>query len=438
MKKYIAIFAILFAYSSEAYSQSEPPYGMSEIQAYSIFYENFRTGNYDMALQFGKWMLEKQPRTIEGVNRFNLATQYNRMINVYTEISKAQTDPSLRVAYIDTAIAIFDQAFETFSEDEIDYYTWHFNRGRFYQENQGQIRRGMDLAYEEYMKAYELDAERLTTAGDGYYIQILLANFVSKNDRESALSMIDTVEPFAGASLMRNIEEVRDGLFSDPVERIEFLEGRLAESPGDQALITEIASLHEGLGNRAEAIRYAEKLYEISKTFENAKRLADYAQSDAQYEVAIKYLQEAIELTNDNTQKRNLNLEISETYQNMGNLRSARQFARASSQLDRNWGQPYIRIATIYAAAVTQCTSGRQIERDDRIVYWLVLDYLDRARSADSSVASEVQRRYRTYEPVLPTTQDKFFRGWEEGDELQVGSNIAECYGWIGESTKVR
>jgi hypothetical protein len=41
--------------------------------------------------------------------------------------------------------------------------------------------------------------------------------------------------------------------------------------------------------------------------------------------------------------------------------------------------QPYLRIARIYAAAISQCTQGRQIERDDRTVYWLVLDYLDRA-----------------------------------------------------------
>jgi tetratricopeptide (TPR) repeat protein len=438
MKKYIAILAILFASSSEAFSQSEPPFGMSEIQAYSIFYENYRTGNYDMALQFGKWMLEKKPMEISGVNRFSLPRQFERMINVYAEMSKQQSDPSLRSAYIDTALAIFDDAFATFDEGTIDHYTWYFNRGRFHQEHQSQIRGGMDKAYEDYLKAFELDPEKLTQAGDGYYIQIMLSNFVSQNEREKALEMIEIVEPFAGASLTRNIEEVRDGLFRDPEERIGFLESRLANNPGDEAIIKEIASIHEAQGNREKAIEYARKLYDISKTFENARRLADYAQSDAQYSVAIRYLREALDLTTDNTRKRNVNLEISETYQNMGDLRNARQFARAAIQLDRNWGQPYLRIATIYAAAVSQCTSGRQIERDDRVVYWLVLDYLDRARSADPSVANNVQRQYRTYEPVLPSSEDKFFRGWETGDEMRIGSNISECYAWIDETTKVR
>jgi hypothetical protein len=95
-------------------------------------------------------------------------------------------------------------------------------------------------------------------------------------------------------------------------------------------------------------------------------------------------------------------------------------------------------MARIYASAISQCSAGRQIDRDDRTVYWLVLDYLDRARSADPSVANAVTREYRTYTPALPTAEDKFFRGWETGETIQIGSNISECYAWINETTTVR
>lgn len=438
MKKYIISIALLFTISSQVYSQSEIPYGMSELQAYSLFYENFRQGDYDMALQFGRWMLEKKPESIQGNSRFNLHTQYERMITVYTEFSKRETDPSMRSAYLDTALTIYEDAFATFSEDEIDYYRWHFNRGRFLQEHQSNISGGMDRAYEDYEKAYELDKERLTQAGDGYYIQILLNNYVSNNDRDRALELIDEVEPIAGASLLNVIDEIRDSLFSDPAERIEFLQSRLDANPGDLSLITELASLFENQGNRAKAIEYAEKLYEIEKSFENTRRLADYAKADGQNQKAIGYIREALNITNDNNVKKRLNLELSEIYQNEGNLRTARQLAREASRLDQNWGQPYIQIAGIYASAISQCTSGRQMDRDDKTVYWLVLDYLDRARSVDQSTASTVTRQYNSYRPVTPSTEDKFFRGWETGDSLRIGSNISECYAWIDESTTVR
>lgn len=438
MKKYIFAIVFIFTLSSQAFSQSEPPYGMSEIQAYSIFYENYRTGNYDMARQFGRWMLENKPRSIEGNNSFSLPRQYERMIKVYTELSDQESDPSLSSAYIDTALTVFNDAFETFTEDEIDYFEWYLDRGRFYQEHQGTIRNGLDKAYEDYEKAYELNAEKLVQSADGYYIQILLKKYVSDEEKEAALEMIEEVEPMASSALAETINEVRNDLFSDPEERIGFLESRLENNPDDIQLMSELAELYENTGQRQQAIQYAEKIYETEKTFENARRLADYAKADGQNQKSIQYLNEAFEISDDTDAKKNIALEIAEIQQNEGNLSEARSFARQAINLDQNWGQPYIRIASIYAAAISQCTSGRQIERDDRTVYWLVLDYLDRARSVDSSTSSTVSNRYQTYEPVMPTAEHKFFQGWETGDEFKIGSNIGECYSWIDETTTVR
>lgn len=438
MKKYIAVIALLFAFSSNAYSQGEPPYGMSELQAYSIFYENYRTGSYDMALQFGKWMLEAKPRSIEGANRFSLPRQYERMINVYTELSKQESDPSISSAYLDTVEIIYDEAFEIFSEDEIDHYTWHFNKGRFYQENQSNISDGMEKAYQEYESAYELDPERLTQAGDGYYINILLSNYVSNGEREKALEVIDEVEELAGSSLQDQIDEIRDGLFSEPEERIEFLEGRLEENPGDITLLKEIADLYEGEENREKAIEYAQRVLDQEETFENAERLAEYALSDGENRQALTFLEQALDLAESNSQRKSVLMDLVDVHQNLKNFETARRYARQGIQLDSNWGEPYIKIAGIYASAISDCTSGRQMDRDDRSVYWLVLDYLDRARDTDSSVANTVQRQYRTYEPVTPSSEDKFFRGWEPGDEIQIGSNISDCYAWIDETTTVR
>jgi len=333
---------------------------------------------------------------------------------------------------------IYDEAFEIFSEDEIDYYDWHFNKGRFYQENQSNISNGMNKAYEEYEKAYELDPERLAQAGDGYYINILLSNYVSQGERDKALAMIDEVEEFAGNSLMNQINEIRDGLFSDPEERIDFLEGRLAENPNDLALLKEIAELYEEQDNRDKAIEYARRIFDAEQNFENAKRLAEYAQSAGENSQGLNFWQRALDLAESNSQRKTAIMQLADINQNMGNLQTARRLARRGLQIDRNWGAAYIKIADIYAAAIRQCTSGRTMERDDRSVYWLVLDYLDRARNADSSVANVVQRQYRTYEPVTPSSEDKFFRGWETGDEIQIGSNISDCYAWIDETTTVR
>lgn len=438
MKKYILAVALLFTAASQAFSQSEPPYGMSEIQAYSIFYENFRTGDYNMALQFGKWMLEKKPESIQGVNRFSLPKQYDRMIEVYAELSKEQSDPSMKSAYLDTALIIYEDAFETFDENQIDHYEWYFNRGRFHQENQSQISGGLDSAYADYEKAYELDPERFVQAGDGYYVRILLNDIISDGDKDKALETMDAIEPMASQNLLNAIEDLRNDLFTNPEERIEFLESRLENNPNDEGLLSELSELYDDVDNREKAIEYAERLYELNKSFENIRLLADYAKDDGEYQQAIDYLLDGIDLIEDNNVKKNVMLEISGLYQNEGELRQARRYARQARDLDSSWGRPYIQIASIYASAVSQCTSGRQIERQDRVVYWLVMDYLDRAESVDSSLSSTIRRQRSTYEPVLPSAEDKFFSGWETGDSFKIGSNISDCYAWINETTTVR
>ncbi len=437
MKKYIALALLFCSLTVTSQAQSEPPFGMSHLNAYSIFYDNFRTGNYDMALMYGRWMLEAKPREIQGT-RFTLDRHFERMIDVYVGMSEKQSDPSLRSAYLDTAQTVFNKAYETFSEDEIDMFRWKFREGRFFQEHSNQIRGGMDKAYEAYEEAFQLNPERLTEAADGYYVRILLRNYVSTGARDEALAMIDVLEPFAGSDVRDEISAARDQIFSSPEERIVFLESQLDEDPENEEVLFELASLHENQGNREQALEVAERLYEINPNYENTRKLADYASAEAQYESAIRYLKEAVDLAENDVTRRNTKLEIAENYQLLGNLRSARQYARAASQVDPNWGQPYLRMASIYAAAISHCTRNRTIDRDDRSIYWLVLDYLDKARENDPATASAVRRQYDTYTAVLPSTEDKFFRGWETGQTIRVDESIDECYAWINETTTVR
>lgn len=438
MKRYIAILLFIAGFSTTAMAQSEPPYGMSEIEAYSIFYDNYRQGDYEMALQFGKWMLEKKPREIEGFGRFSLPTQYDRMTRIYTELAEKQEDPSLKEAYFDTARIVFQEALDTFNEDEIDEFEWRFDLGQFYQRHSSHLEDGMVNAYSIYEELFNEDPERLTEASDGYYARILLQKYVNDGDREKALEMIEVIEPLAEGDLEEAISEARDELFSDPVERIEFLEGQLADDSENTELLSELSTLYEDQGNREKAIEMAERLYDLEPNFENTRRLATIAMENADYSNANEYLKEAAEKAPDNTTKRNITLEIAETYQNMENFQQARSYARQAAELDGSWGQPFIRIARIYAGTISNCTEDRKMDRDDRVVYWLVLDYLDRARSVDSSVSNEAQRLYNSYEPVLPSDEDKFFRGWESGDQVSIDGSQHECYSWINETTTVR
>lgn len=444
MKRLLIIlgFALIGASAANSQdSQVEPPGGLSPIEAYSVYLTNYQNDDYKGAIEYGRWIWQGMPHSIQGHSRFSLETNLNRLIRSYRNLAQNITDPSVRSAYVDTALMIFDKAITEFQDsEEVDLFEWHFDKGRFIQENSDFIDNATTKAAAEYQEAFEIDAERLTKSGEGYYVRVILQEMVTDEEKQQALDLIGQIESYAPEKLKSYFNEVRNRLFDTPEERIGFLKKQLEEDPENTELLKELRSIYRDQGMISEVRGINEQLYQINPSFENTRSLADVAIENANYDTAIKYLKEAFNKAPDNSEKARVALQLSEAYLNKENLQEARRFARQSIDLDSDWGRPYIQMATIYAQTVSQCTSERKMERKDKVVYWVVLDYLDRARSVDSSTANQVERLYKSYEPVTMTTEDKFY--WdpplEAGDNIEVDSNLGSCYDWINESTTVR
>jgi len=262
---------------------------------------------------------------------------------------------------------------------------------------------------------------------------------ISESQKDQALAFIKKAEQYASESLNDYFDEVRNQLFDSPEERIAFLEKRLKESPEDEEIIKQLRDIYEEQEIMQKAQDLNEKLYELSPSFENTRALAKFAKRNANYQNAKKYLKEAMDKTDEVNVKADIALELSEVYLNTEELQQARRYARQAINLRSGWGRPYIQIASIYAQAVNQCTSGRKIERPDKAVYWLVVDYLEKAKRIDSSVSNTANRQIETYKPVLPTAEDVHFTSeWTNGEDITIGSSLNSCYGWIGETTTVR
>lgn len=420
-------------------AQVTPPGGLSPIAAYSVWKENVDNKLYTMALPYGRWIVNHSPKNIEGypAGRYNAPKQFERMVTVYEGIAAEQNDPTLRAAYLDSALGIYDKAMEIFDEVEIDIIDWKLNKGRFYQKHATYIDGGLASAYKAYEAVIMLEPEKITSIADGYYVQITLANLVSQGEKETALAMIEAVEPSASEKLVSVINNVRDKLFDSPEERVEFLRTQLEEDPENLEILSELATLYTRLEYIEEAEAMASKLYELNPSAENVYRIAKMEFENAQYTKAIGYYEEVLNKTQNADTLKDANLKLAEAYKNVENFQKARSYAREASSLDSGWGQPYIMISDIYAAAISSC-SGGQVDRNDKAVYWLVLDYLDKAKSIDPSAANAAKRRYNSYTPVMPSVEDKFYQGWEKGQSFKIDGSLKSCYSWIGESTKVR
>lgn len=441
MKRIILTLCILFGFTTIAQSQSEvePPYGMGELEAYSVFVDAYQSEDYELARTYGEWMIKAKPETIEGHPSFDLERQFERMTNVYANLAKEESDPTLVDEYLQSALNTFDIAFETFTGEE-QQFKWNHEKGRFYQTYMDMFDDGLEKAIEYYSNAFEMDPVKYTGMNDGYYAQVLLTNYVSADQREDALAMIDEIEEYAPPEIQGDINDARNELFDDPEERVVYLESQLegADQDKKESLIAEIVDLYDELSDGENSTKWAEELYNLNPSYENTQRIADIYLSDGQYETALEYLLEAKDKSPSVEEEKVATLEIAETYQQLDDLENARDYAKEAMNLDGDWGEPYLRVSSIYAAAISKCASGRDIERDDRTVYWLVVDYLEEGMSADPSISSVAQNRIKSYQPVMPTSEDKFFREWEDGQTLNIDESIGECYGWINETTTVR
>lgn len=443
MKKTIILLAMMLFGSNLSFAQAEctetPPDGLNPLAALSLFNDNYRNGDYEFALKYGRWMHCAKPETLEGYPSFSLKTQYDRLVKVYSEIGKSKEDPAIRAAYIDTATILLDESLELFGDTDEKRFSLHLDRGRFFQANYTMVENGLARAYGEYEKMFELDAAKAIELGNGYYLRILLANFVSKGEKDKAQQLIDTARPHIDGDLLAFVEEQQQEILGSPEERIAYFEPIVESQPDNLDAWKALETAYRATGNRAKLHSALLKVNELEPTLESATKLAELEKSNANYALAERYFNEAVSRTDDNDRKKSLYLELADVQRNQGKLREARNTTQQVLQIDPNYGLAYLHMATVYGEAVSRCTEGRKLEATDKVVYWLVLDYLNKAKSVDPSVASSVNRQLPTYESAAPTAEDKFFTlGYEAGQKVKVDGSLNSCYSWINETVTVR
>ncbi len=447
MKALLSILGIILIGASGLQAQDDcnpnPPQNMNEISAYSIFQSNYSNGDYPFALQIGRWMLCKKPTSIEGIppGRFSLSAQYNKFIRMYTEIGLSKSDPSEKEAFLDSAQFLFTNLLEDFSEEEVDKYEVLQRRSRFFLENYNSIQNGLQKAYADIETLFEMDTEKTTSDFDGYYVRLMIEN-MSRDDarKDELIETIDAATPFASPDILAFFDETLNDAFSSPEERLEFCGGKLEENPNSLTDLQCVADAYEALNMQAELIETLKKIHEINPTFDSALKLADVEQGNAVYDEAAELYKEALEKAPSDQDKKEINIDLADVYISMNDLQTARRYVRAAIAIDENYGLAYIKMAAIYGEAITSCTSERKLEAFDRVVYWLVIDYLNKAKEVDRNTTNTVNSQLATYEAVTPSTEDKFFTlGYtEQTKNVDIDSSLNPCYGWIDESTTVR
>ena len=172
----------------------------------------------------------------------------------------------------------------------------------------------------------------------------------------------------------------------------------------------------------------SEQQYALNPSADAAYNMAKLFFKKENYDKAVEYYEHAIKSEEDPIDKANYNYQLSVIMlSNYKKYSDAKKYAYEAIRLRPDWGAPYILLANTYG-------SGPKCGDDDfeqRQVYWVVVDKLQKAKAVDPDVSASVNSMISQYSQHFPKKEEAFFRGINEGDTINVG-----C--WIGESTRAR
>lgn len=168
-------------------------------------------------------------------------------------------------------------------------------------------------------------------------------------------------------------------------------------------------------------------MYRIDPTADAAVGCGMQAYKKGDYDTAIKYFDEALNLESDNSKKAEMAYLAAASLSNAKKLSQARNYCNKSISYNPNFGAPLILIAQLYASSPNWSDENAL----NKCTYFLCIDKLQRAKSVDPSCAEQANQLIATYSRYTPKAEDLFMLGIKAGDRVNIG-------GWIGESTTVR
>ncbi len=175
--------------------------------------------------------------------------------------------------------------------------------------------------------------------------------------------------------------------------------------------------------------RATENLYRLEPSPATAMRMGQMCISKKQYHDAVKYLNDAIQGVSGKD-KYNAYLFLGYAHTGAKNWSAARTAYNNAAAADATKGEPYMRIALLYASTVS---SASEDNVGGKSAYWAAVDKLQRSKSVEPTEENieACNSLISSYAAHFPSKTDAFMAGLENGKAYRVP-------GWIGETTIIR
>jgi len=458
----VFILALSFAVSAQCETWNDHPKQDEAEGAHSIYRQALKNDNFSLAEE--NWRIAYQiAPAADGRRDYH----FTDGVKIYKWLAEQTDDKTLKKAYRDSALMMFDYAAECYRQQAITvskcagdqecydrkagyilgrkayemYYTFNMSREKIYKNLKESVELAgnaseyiifdpMGAALAALFQRDKIDATEVRT--QHALLKQIAAHNIANNPRykdyyESGLNRLN-----------HQIDKIEDDVY-DCEYFVDKLTPQLEEYPDSGALVKEVYEtllekdcdtsmqvMHElQPAYDAYMIEYRDRVRrELAKTNPNIAAKLFY--DEGEYQKALDKYEEAIAMTDEEEEK-------AEYYFSMASIQGrklkrysdARSSALKAAQYKSDWGRPYLLIGDLYAS--TKCGDSW----DQRLSILAAIDKYRYARNIDPEVRSTADRRIANYRSSRPIESEGFMRGLKKGDEVEVG-----C--WIGETVRLR
>lgn len=417
----------------------ESKYGLDSAQTVlnaSLYIEMVKQKNYEEALPGWRYVYNNAPAYQK--------TTYSRGVTIMRAMLRKTKDPK----YVDTLMMIYDQRIKYFGKDRKYPEGWILGRkgGDLFKfkkkhipsvkEAYGIMKKSIELRQlksEATVINYTMDASGVLVKAGEIEPEEVIDNYLLFMDM--AKKQIDAeTNPKKKENLENARKNVEQIFFKAGVADCETLSNiftpKFEANKDDMVLINKILRMlnRQECEDGALYAMVAERKYELEPNADAAHNLAKMFIKKKQFSKSKGYLEQAIELEQDQDIKADLHYKLANIHFYNNAYASVKKHALKAASLRSAWGQPYLLIGKAYAA-YSKKYGSKPIEH--QYVYWVAVDKFKKAKAIDPECAEEANKQIATWSKYFPNKENAFFEGIKDGDIITVGD-------WINETTKAR
>jgi len=408
---------------------------------YTMYDQFYKQKDYKSAMAPWRMMFNKYPKSSINI--------YIHGANMYSSFIESASDQATKNAYIDSLMMIYNKRIKHFDQKGFVLGRKATDYLKYKLENQemtdDELKTVLKTGYSDLKKAIQIEKNETEMA--------VLVVFMQVTKRLFGMGELAKEDVTANYSLVSNVIEI--GLAKEPEsekyttsKQIIDVLFRTSGAADCSALIALYEPKFEEIARDVDALkgmlrvlgqrdctdselyaRASEKLYALDPSPEAAFNMARLFMRRDEFSRAKEYYQNAIAAETDKELLAKYYYELGAfTFAKENNFQTARNYARKALENNPNYGRALILIGDIYAQYSKHYGDN---DFDHRSIYWLAIDYYEKAKRVDPEVYAEANKKINTYRVYFPDKETLFFGGFQDGQTITFG-------GWINESSKVR